>query len=365
MLASLLVTAGGFGILGEVVVRYRETHRSSVPGTMPLIYYRHAQLGYELVHDYDYFGWVQINSHGFRGDEISVKKAANTFRIMTVGASTTFDKAVTGNDRTWPARLEHHLNDSGAGVTFEVINAGVDGYRLMDSVIRLETKLFAYAPDLVILYHAHNDLFAALRSGRVDQPVGVSGPGQHRPDEVRPSTRLAQWLGSHSLFYRKVKGRFGAISFRRSGGEGQAWSDPDSIIALGTSGWSRDMGAFLAVAQSMDFEVLVPQPVFATVGFGAAIDSVTVASWRRSVPFAEPHTVTRGYKSFSDAADSLANRFENTMYVRTDAFDLAHPEWYAEQDPIHFNDRGAERMAEALSKTVLTHPALIRFAKDR
>ena len=44
------------------------------------------------------------NSHGFRGDEFEKEKPDDTFRIFTVGGSTTFGIGAE-DDETWPAHL--------------------------------------------------------------------------------------------------------------------------------------------------------------------------------------------------------------------------------------------------------------------
>src|SRR5206468_7435974 len=53
--------------IGEIAVRHHERHRATAPGTMPSLYYRQIPLGYALVRDYDYYGWVHTNAQGFRG----------------------------------------------------------------------------------------------------------------------------------------------------------------------------------------------------------------------------------------------------------------------------------------------------------
>ena len=84
--------------LGEVAVRYRERHRSTVPGTMPTLYYRHGRLGHALVRGADYFGWVRVNRQGFRGTDVTLHKPPGTLRILAIGSSTTFDPGVTADN---------------------------------------------------------------------------------------------------------------------------------------------------------------------------------------------------------------------------------------------------------------------------
>src|SRR5262245_51186672 len=165
LLAALLSTAlslAAAALVGEWAVRYREAHRETVPGTAPFLFYRHARLGHALVRDESYYRWMHVNWQGFRGRDVTTLPVPGTLRIMVIGSSTTFDPAVTSDDRAWPARLEHHLRET-TGRPIEVINAGVPGYTLLDNLVRLQSELFAFEPALIILYEGHNDLFQGVR----------------------------------------------------------------------------------------------------------------------------------------------------------------------------------------------------------
>ena len=77
------------------------------------------------------------------------------------------------------------------GRRIEVINAGVPGYRVIDNVVRLETELYQYRPDLIILYEVHNDLFTALphdADERVEKETmakTLMGYARANPDTIR------------------------------------------------------------------------------------------------------------------------------------------------------------------------------------
>jgi len=101
---------------------------------------------------------IRINSLGFRGDEITVAKPKRTVRIAALGASTTFCAEVSGNDATWPHRLQQALQRDHPEVTIQVVNAGVPGYVASDSLKNLQRRVLPLDPDLVIYYEANNDL---------------------------------------------------------------------------------------------------------------------------------------------------------------------------------------------------------------
>lgn len=108
-----------------------------------------------------------VNSLGFRGEEISRKKPAGTYRIVCVGGSTTWGWDAWSNETTWPEMLQSKLRAAkgfgGQAARVEVINAGVPGYTLMESFVNLKMRVLPLEPDLIIVYHAANDGRAIAR----------------------------------------------------------------------------------------------------------------------------------------------------------------------------------------------------------
>jgi len=323
---------------------------------MPLLFYRHARLGHALVRDFDYFGHIHIDREGFRGPEVSIGKAPATVRIMAIGSSTTFDPGVSSDASTWPARLQFWLSKLKADHPVEVINAGVPGYRVIDDAIRLETELFRYHPDLIVLYEGHNDLFGALRRGR--EP---SGTVTDTPDEVPVVTPWGHWLSRHSLLYGKLVAKLAVLRFSASGRRAlsrAAGPSNEAMIDSGAQQFQRDLTTFLAVARSLGTRVVIPELVHAS-GAGAANEreSTLLRVWSYTVPFARPGTVLQGYLRYNAVLHDVADRFGAT-WVPTSSFGLAGPAWYESGDPIHFNDRGAERMAELVAEALLASRVL-------
>lgn len=101
---------------------------------------------------------IKINALGFRGEEISLEKPAGTFRIVCLGASTTFSAEVSSNDKMWTHRLQEMLRAAHPDRRIEVINAAVGGYVSADNLKRLKHHVLALDPDLVIYYEANNEI---------------------------------------------------------------------------------------------------------------------------------------------------------------------------------------------------------------
>ena len=339
---------------GEVVIRHREWRRETVPGTLPLIFYRHSRFPRGLMRGAEYFGWVNINRHGFRGPEVNVAREPGTVRIMAVGASTTFDVCAGRDPDTWPARLEHWLNVSDPTRKFEVINAGVPGYRVLDNILRLQSELYRFAPDAIILYAAHNDLARSLDLAS----LGGRHPSR-TPDAMPAVTPWANWLARNSLLYNKVMLRLRALTSRRRDVRrketnrlrSEKW---DQALNRAAMDFKRDVRSFVLIAQSMGITVLLPGVVqISGTETREQIDPSTLAVWRRSTIPAPPEVVLEGYRRFNAVHRAVADSL-GAMFIPTGAFGLTGPELYCPGgDPIHFNGLGADRMGRSLADALL------------
>jgi lysophospholipase L1-like esterase len=348
---ALIVAA----LAGEVAARYREQNRSSVPTSTPLLYYRHARLGHALVRNTDYYGWIRTNADGFRGPDIELTKPPDVFRVLALGASTTFDGSVSGDDRTWPARLQYWLNELLPNSRVEVINAGVPGYEVIDNLIRLQTELYKYRPDIVLLYHTHNDLFNSLESVAIEKQVD-----KDRPDEVRAVSLVRHWLSQHSMLFTKLMARFRYIRFSVTGRKAvgnvpeadHVW--PLAVERAATQ-FQRDLASFLAVAENLGITVVLPQVVHVS-GPGATVESDPDIHeiWHRSVPFAPVDVVLQGYARFDEVVRATSERFGATYVPAGEFGEMQSPSWYADGDPIHFNDVGADQMAQHLAQAMIS-----------
>ena len=98
---------------------------------------------------------ININSFGFRGDEIEIEKESGVFRIFMLGGSTMFGYGSSSDKTTIPAYLENRFAKSGLNV--EVINAGViGGYSLSETEL-VKKSIINLQPDMIIAYDGWND----------------------------------------------------------------------------------------------------------------------------------------------------------------------------------------------------------------
>ena len=353
--AGLALSLVSIVVLGaEAGLRWRERNRETVPGSMESIFYTHDRLRHALIRKNNYFGWVQVNEHGMRGASRPLVPTPGTLRIMAVGASTTFDSYVTRDDLAWPARLEGELRARMPARSNEVLNAGVPGYGVLDNTVRLQTELHRFRPDVIILYHAHNNLFGALRFGDPFPRQGDRTPGA-----ASTQTPWGRWLGTHSLLYSKTRFLWAVRGLRETGGapDTERLAEEQRRIREGVERFTRDLTAFVLLAREFGIRVILPEVVHVS---GAQRDSVSPAEaeiWRRSTGATSARVVLEGYAAYNAAIAAVAERF-GLPHIRTSSFGLAGVEWYAPDDPIHFNDRGAERMATSMADA-LTSTAVL------
>lgn len=99
---------------------------------------------------------VYLNSEGFRGPEFSKSKPENTFRIFTVGGSTTFGSGVF-DDQTWSYYLQEMYDQIELEVEVEIINVGWPWAWSLGETEKIKKRWIHYEPDLFIVYDGLND----------------------------------------------------------------------------------------------------------------------------------------------------------------------------------------------------------------
>ena len=99
---------------------------------------------------------VAINSDGFRGPEIAESKDPSRLRVVVFGDSFVWGFGVN-QEEIFTTRME-----SGCP-SLEVINLGVSGYATDQELLLLKKRGAAYAPDIVILLFASNDVASNAR----------------------------------------------------------------------------------------------------------------------------------------------------------------------------------------------------------
>ncbi|MDP8259977.1 MAG: SGNH/GDSL hydrolase family protein [Candidatus Gygaella obscura] len=105
-----------------------------------------SSLGYERVPDRE----RGVNSFGFIGEEIQLKKKYGVFRIMVLGDS-------LAEQNFFVDYLRKFINDRSLKETVEIINAGVGGYNVWHYYRYVTSKALKFKPDAILLSLCLND----------------------------------------------------------------------------------------------------------------------------------------------------------------------------------------------------------------
>lgn len=133
-----------------------------------------------------------VNSQGFRGDAVALVKPANTFRIFTIGGSTTLGVTNSYPD-SYPFMLQALLQERYPDVKIEVQNAGCPWYTSAHALVSYTVAVRQYQPDLVIFFEAINDMVRSF------SPPWLA-KGDFKPDYSHYLGPYAHMLGPNSTF---------------------------------------------------------------------------------------------------------------------------------------------------------------------
>ncbi len=172
-------------------------------------------IGYEYTPGWSGYragAFVTINSAGWRGKEFSPAKPEGTVRVVAVGDSYVFGKAVNDED-VFLAQLERMLNTEG-GPRYETINTGHDGANTYEEFRYFEErKMMELNPDVVVLgFTVGNDAEVAYYNNRAilrnrlrDQSWLLDLTESSRFREVERNLRLARLVGQAANWIEKDK----------------------------------------------------------------------------------------------------------------------------------------------------------------
>lgn len=118
----------------------------------------------------NYEKW-HLNSHGFRGPDVLLEKDPRRLRVVCIGASETFGLYESA-DKEWPRQLESFLTES--GMEAEVINAAMAGMSLPQRTRHVENRLLRFSPDVIVFMLEYGS-YAGLTPEKIR--LRRTGPG--------------------------------------------------------------------------------------------------------------------------------------------------------------------------------------------
>ena len=161
--------------------------------------------------------WPDINSLGYRGNEIAIPKPEGVYRIIAMGGSNTYGFFLQPSE-TYPAQLQRVFREEYGYENVEVVNAGVAGYTSFHIAANFASRYMELDPDLAIYYESTNDV--RLRERAPDCYRGMNPLRGLNPQPLTSSSYL------HTTLSPSVLVRFVSIQL--------GWSlDPHVGAALG------------------------------------------------------------------------------------------------------------------------------------
>lgn len=295
-------------------------------------------------------GPIKINSLGFRGPEIDVPKPKSTIRIAFLGGSTTYCANVSSNEMTWPHLVWQELQRRWPSVKFDFVNGGVPGYGATNSEQNLKERIASLEPDIIVVYHASNDLSAnsfelAKKVGRVQ----------------RRTEQTLSWPSKYSLLWYLIEKNLFILARQNEAKQSQQKLRANLIELV--SPFKRDMkslvGSSLQVADVVvvvTFSVQLRREQTLEQQAEAAVTSLYY------MPYMSLEGLLDGFASYNDAirnvaAETGAILIGDENSIPGDSVNFV--------DSVHFTDIGSAHMAERVSSALTDAPEFQRLIRVR
>ncbi len=294
-------------------------------------------------------GFVHINAQGFRGEDVTDPKPAGTVRIAFLGASTTFCAEVEGDENTWPARVTVGLNDSRLGVRFDGINAGVPAFKAVDSKLNLIHRVARFDPDVVVIYHATNDLSRDTRDLAEANGIFTGEGGK------------ASFLAEISVAWNLIEKNLRVMARQQasSAGAGRLDFDADQL-ADEFRAELRDL-----VAEARSRASVVALVTFSTRLRADQSPEEKLKSCNTSLyymPYMDVDRLLDGFAAYNRAIVDVA-RETGAVLIGEENSIPGDDEHF--RDSVHFTDQGCAKQAERVLRALRADPTFQTFVASR
>ncbi len=301
-----------------------------------------------------------IDSHGFltRDQGLVWDKGDDEIRIATIGGSTTASVNLSF-DENWPGRLGELLQQALPGKTIRVINAGIPGFDTAQSIGNLALRVMPFNPDVVVIYHAYNDL-KAIRSD-----IAYNPDYSHVHRKPYGFLKEPPWLIrllNRSMFYVRMRNRYRqmqALSTPVGANDGQ--ERLRAVPALAARTFEQHLQSLVAIAQLGGAKVVLSS--YATLHDlqrdytdRDVVDTLSTMQKRELnhlagfTPGLTVDGIIEGMKEYNEIIEVVAKR-NNIGWVDNARLIPHESEYFV--DRVHFASKGAARMAENLLPAVL------------
>jgi len=315
----------------------------------------------------------RTSSLGLRAREL---EPADVRRVLCLGGSTT-ECLYLDQDETWPARLEAAWNLAQPGVGTWVGNAGVSGRTTRDHVV-----VMRYLPeeipelDLLLLLPGANDLTLRLARDDAYDPRFLERPDaevtllprafEQLPLRLQPAPfykRTATWRMARALkrrfFERRAQDSAGSsyVRWRANRRAATAWRDELPPLESALDEFERNLRTIADECRAHGIElVLLTQPAAWRADLPPGFEPNLWMGWvgpSQEVvgqPYYTPAALRRGLDRYNAATRAVAAEL-GLLLVDLAAEMDGDVRWF--YDDVHFDEAGAERVAELLAAALV------------
>jgi lysophospholipase L1-like esterase len=286
-------------------------------------------------------GNIRINSLGFRGPELTMPRQAGSLRIGFIGASTTYCAEVSSNEAVWTELVARNLESATPGLSVDYINGGVPGYSTTQSLVNLEQRLLPLQPDIVVIYHASNDLSAETR--KLAKKAGIE------------RTNLEEgksFLGKYSLLWSLVEKNLAIMNAQHSTDAEMLTLERES---LGEE-FRKNLKQLVRTARDNGVKLVA----LATFAIHLREDmtpeqqSAAMVSARYYMPYLSASDMLAAFASYNEIIREVA---ASTGAVLIDGQDGIPGDPVHFNDSVHFTDAGSQAQAERVANALRSSDA--------
>ncbi len=291
--------------------------------------------------------WVTTDSHGFRSPELEMPKPPGRVRLAFLGGSTTFNSFASSNAAMWSAKVVDGLRERYPDVEFDFVNAGVTGYRVAQSRLALEHRVKALDPDVIVIYHATNDI--AEDSYRLAQAAGLV-----------PEKQPVPFLERYSVLWRLVQKNLRYADSQDAGLDATRKLDFDP--ATTSPGFRERLNGLVQEAKQV--ADLVVQITFTTKFRAEQSREVQLENLQQSftfMPYLSPEATLAAYDEYNRAIEAVAQD-QGSLLVDERYSIPGDSEHFA--DSVHFTDLGLELQAKRVLRALEQSAAFLVVLKS-
>ncbi len=308
--------------------------------------------------------FIKTDKYGFltNGQELEYNKLPNEIRIATIGGSTTANVNLQFN-KNWPGHIENSLQKNFPNKRFRIINAGVPGFDTSQSVANLALRVMPFKPDIVIIYHAYNDLKA------IQKNIAFRPDYSHihtQPYGFHKEPNFILKMLNKSMFYVRMRNK--KLEANKITSKLEKLNDlmatanrTSSIPKYAEHAFEQHMRILINIARAGGSKVILS--TFATL-HDPKLDYTKPEIFYSLSDFQKQELVSLGYFTPGLTLEGIFNGFsryndvirkiaaEENCALVDNAIYLPHAKQYF-VDRVHFSESGAELMANNIYSTIV------------